>query len=469
MYVTWASSSSVTAIGVATGIERNATGVRGHLTNALLAVAAAGAAGLLLLPTSASSARSAPFLFVNMAALGALLVVERRRPTLRRGLVLAVAGALLVLAVAMPERRSRDLWSYAVYGGMVADHGLNPYTHTPDDVAGDPFTDRINPVWRDRICLYGPLFVAIAAGVVTVTGSSALATRLAFQGLAALAVFIALLVIDRRKRDPAAVALVALHPAVLLYGVAGGHNDALVGLAVLGACVLAVDRRHVLAGLCVAAAALIKAVAGLALLPLAAWVWRRHGRRPAVTMTAVGTGVALAGQLTGGRAAFDSLLGLRGEVSWSSMWRWWIYTRAEPGSRMDEALRLGRPMLAITLVVVFVVVLRRQGEDHPALPVGAALAAYVVAAPYSIVWYLGWALPALALRWRTTTTAVVLAWSAVLLVAAEWSYPSGRGPGWLYFATLVAAVALALTGRGRYSPGPPAVVPPPRARPARAG
>ncbi len=367
VYVTRASSSSVTAIGVVTGMGSNATGVRANLTNGLLAAAAVGAAGLLILPTDASSARSAPFLFVNLAALGALLVLERRHPTLQRGVVLTVAAALLVLAVAMPERRSRDLWSYAVYGRMVAEHGLNPYTHTPDDVAGDAFADRINPVWHDRICVYGPLFVGLAAGVVTVTGTSAVATRLAFQGLAALAVLLALVIIDRRKRDPAAVALVALHPAVLLYGVGGGHNDALVGLAVLGACLLALDRRPVWAGLCVAAAALIKAVAGLAVVPLALWVWRRHGRRPAVTLAAVGAGVAVAGQLTGGRAALDSLAGLRGEVSWSSLWRWWIYTRAEPGSRIDEAMRLARPMLAVTLVVVLLVVLRRQGEDHPAL------------------------------------------------------------------------------------------------------
>jgi len=431
--------------------------------------AAVGIAGLLLLPATAAPAVSALFLVLNLTALAALWRLERRAPMLRREPVFGLAAVLLLLAVVVPERRSRDLWQYATYGRMVTVHHVSPYTHAPDDFPDDPFSARLDPVWRDRVCVYGPVFVVVSAGVVTVTGTSPLATRLAFQGLAALAVGAALLIIDRRTRDPAAVAMVALHPAVIVYAVAGGHNDALVGLAVLSACGLAVGRRPVLAGLALAGAALVKLVAGIAVVPLAWWVWRRHGRRQGLMVAASTLAVSIAGELAAGRAALDSLTRLRGQVSWSSMWRWWLYTHVEYGDRVDEALRLARPMLAITLAFVAVVVVRRSGENDVAVPVAAALAAYVVAAPYTIVWYLAWLLPALGLRWRSATAGVVLAWSAVLLVAAEWSYPSGRGPGWLYLANLAAAVGLVITGRGRYSPRPRDAAPLPRARPARAG
>jgi hypothetical protein len=53
------------------------------------------------------------------------------------------------------------------------------------------------------------VFIGMTAGIAAVTTDHPLATRLAYQLLAALAVFTALVVIARWTRNAAAVALVA--------------------------------------------------------------------------------------------------------------------------------------------------------------------------------------------------------------------------------------------------------------------
>src|SRR5437667_45662 len=85
-------------------------------------------------------------------------------------------------------------------------------------------------------------------------------------------------VLGLRARSAAALALLALNPVVIVSVVNGGHNDALVGLGVLGGVLLA-ERRPLVAGLVLGAAALIKAAALLPLAVVAVWVWRRRGWR----------------------------------------------------------------------------------------------------------------------------------------------------------------------------------------------
>ena len=63
--------------------------------------------------------------------------------------------------------------------------------------------------------------------------------------------------------------LFAGSPIVAAWTVNGGHNDALVGLGLLGAGLLVEKRRPAWGGLALAGVVLVKSVAGLALLPLA--------------------------------------------------------------------------------------------------------------------------------------------------------------------------------------------------------
>ena len=78
-------------------------------------------------------------------------------------------------------------------------------------------TDRCSPGSRRRI--------------TGVTGTNELATRLAFQVLAAVAVSLAAWLVAPRTRDPFAVLLIGVNPVVAMEIVNPGRNDALVGLA----------------------------------------------------------------------------------------------------------------------------------------------------------------------------------------------------------------------------------------------
>jgi hypothetical protein len=48
---------------------------------------------------------------------------------------------------------------------------------------------------------------------------------------------------------------------------------------------------------------------------------------------------------------------------------------------------------------------------------GSAVAAYLLGAPYVLPWYVAWALPVLALVWRSPVSALVLAYAGALAVA----------------------------------------------------
>jgi uncharacterized membrane protein len=400
--------------------------------------------------------------------------------------VLACCGVVLVVAAVTPLHRSRDVWSYAVLGRMVSEHGGNPYVDSPSDFADDPFLAEVEPPWRRGVTVYGPAFVVLATSVTTVTGTSPLATRVAFQSIAALAVGAALLLVDRRTRDPLAVALVGLNPAVALYTVGGGHNDALIGLGLLVAALVA-SRRPAVAGAALGLAALVKIVAVLALPGLVVWLWCRRDRAAAAVaaVSAAGT-IALGYALVGGRHAVDALRSARDLVSWSSIWRP-VQDRLVAGGQPLDETHLGRPALILVLALGALLVAAHRHDRAPSLAVAGALVAYVLGAAYTLVWYLAWVLPLLALDLRSRTTQLVLVYGALLLLAAE--HP--RGPSidgldrlldhavdLVRAYTVVALVLLGagalvvlardLTGRGRCSP-PPGASTPPRARRARAG
>ena len=196
---------------------------------------------------------------VAFAAFGGLFLPALRVRVLTTRRV-AVAGALLVaLAVLAPPAGSHDLWSYAAYGRLLSVHHASPFTHVPADFPHDPLLHLVARGWRQTGSVYGPGFVGLSAAGTAVTGPSELATRLFFQLVAALALVFIVFIVWRRTRSPVALAFVVLNPALIL-AVNGGHNDLLVGLALLGGTLLLEDGRPRRAGLVLAAGALVKLV-----------------------------------------------------------------------------------------------------------------------------------------------------------------------------------------------------------------
>lgn len=390
-------------------------------------MAAAAVAGTLLRGPGGSAGPDLVLLTVAFAALAVVLAAERRRPRLDRGLVLGLSGALLVLAVVVPPTESSDVWSYAMYGRTVSHYHASPYRHTPAEYRDDPIGQRVPRFWLRSRSVYGPLFTAVSAGGMGVAGHSALLTRLFFQGLAALAVAIALWVVDRRTGDPVALALLGVNPVMVVSVVNGAHNDALVGLAVLAGALLVAARRPAWAGLALAAGALVKVAVLLPLAAVAVWVWCHHGRRAAATLAGAAAAVGVAGLAAADAPAVVGALGdAQGRVSGGSVW-------AGPHRWLTGvgSLLAGGHMLAwagmVTAVGLLVLLVRgRPAGEGPVLVTGGAVVAYLLVGTYVLPWYLGWALPVLALAWRWRMVWVALAQAALLQLAT--ARPTARRP-----------------------------------------
>lgn len=171
----------------------------------------------------------------------------------------------LACAWAAPAVFSSDVYAYAAYGELLR-NGANPYAHQVLP-PGVPVFDAAIVQWGNPppVCVYGPLFVAIASGIVSATAS--LGTAATLSGLRATSsvalIACALLAYaayrgDRRARLTAA-ATIALNPAAI-WCATEGHNDALALAIVLAGAALA---RRGLAQV----GALVASCAGLVKLP----------------------------------------------------------------------------------------------------------------------------------------------------------------------------------------------------------
>ena len=418
-----------------------------------------------------SAVNSAGLLMVAFVALALVLYRPRWRRALSMRAVFGFSAALLVLAVGCWPRNSSDVWSYAAYGRMTAEYGVSPYRHTPSDFPNDPAARRVRPIWQDTESVYGPLWNGVSAGIVSVTATHELSTRLGFQMLAALAVFLSVLIVARRTRDPAAAAIIGLNPLIVYSVVNSGHNDALVGLLLLAAVLLATRERFAFAGLAIAAAALVKVVALLGLAALAVWIWRKRGLRPAALTTAIGAGgVALGYAFSGGLDALTPLREARLHISHNSIW---LLAGSEGRTNLfglGRYYRFSSDYLesAATLSTVLVLVLAsvlvwgRLRDRTPTLAVASALFAYLLAATYILPWYVAWVIPLLALEWRAGLTKLVLALSALYLLVYQYRQGWPRtvplrllfsGNAVLVFCELAIIIGLVVMAVRQYRPG----------------
>ncbi|MDQ3850656.1 MAG: glycosyltransferase 87 family protein, partial [Actinomycetota bacterium] len=178
----------------------------------------------------------------------------------------AVAGrwplVLIVLAIALgglaPPLLSADLFGYLAWGRLGVD-GLNPYVHPSIAVGDDPIRPFL--LWHEGSTPYGPVFTLLTYPLAAFGVAVGL---WALKGVAAAAALacVALLWHTARRlgRSPLpAVVAFALNPLVLVYAVAGAHNDLLLDAIVLAGVLAAVAGRERAAGGGVAVAAAIEA------------------------------------------------------------------------------------------------------------------------------------------------------------------------------------------------------------------
>jgi hypothetical protein len=408
---------------------------------ALIVVTGASAATVAT-PWPPTAPANTALLVIALAALGVLIGAVRRGngpPT--RAVVVAI-GAVLLVAVCIPPRRSHDLWAYASYGSIVARHDASPYTHRPSEYRDDPLVQQMAPGWRNTRSVYGPLFTAFSAGIVRATGGRPLPTRLVFQGLSALCIVGVLAMLWRRGRSLTALALVGLHPLVIVYVVNGGHNDALVALLLFGAAG-AIARRPMLGALLIGIAASVKLTALLSVLGLVWWAWRHHGGRRALAGAGVAVGVPVAGYvMAGGAAALAPLLAGSGRTSRVAVWGV-VHFLGDPGVIANH-LAVMSAIATLALALPLVAVAARNDLPHAAI--AAPLLAYLLLGAYVLPWYLIWALPFAALMPNGQCARVFVAVSALTVVAYQYAPDGPTLLTWGLHATVPATQVVAVVG-----------------------
>ena len=385
-----------------------------------LAGIAAGVGTVVMAGPEARPVLVAGALVVALSSFALLLHALHDDDRLPVRLVLGAGVVLTALCVAVPPAGSKDVASYAFYGRIVTEHGENPYVAVPDDHPDDPWYPDVSTRWRQTPSVYGPAFTALSAGITALGGEHRTVVRLLFQATAGLSLVAAAAAVARLTRDAAATAFVALNPVLLASVVNGAHNDAIVGAALLGACVAARGRRWVVVGALVALAAGVKIAAVLALPALAVWAWRRHGQRAAGTVAVTAGALLAAGHLAFGPVAVARALAEAGEQhSRSSVWR--LAFAGGPD-------RLVGILAMIAAVALGAVLVRRHLEDRtPELAVAASLVGYLLLGSYVLPWYHAWVLLPAAVAWRSRLALGAAATSAILLLGYTWQ-PGDSGP-----------------------------------------
>lgn len=367
----------------------------------------------LVVATVAGLRASGQTRLVAMVAAGAfygvVLYLARHHWVVPPRITMLALVVVLGVGLCGPPQRSRDVWAYATYGQMVRD-GHDPYVERPSEITPNAFTKRMAPGWKHARAVYGPGFMAVATVGMTVVAHAPVSTpnrpmlaRLWFQSMAILALLGALIIVWRTTHDPAALFALGLSPVVTIAIVHEAHNDLLVGVALLGAVVLA--RRRPVVGVGIASlAVLIKVSAVLPFAGLVWWVLFHHGWKHAVKGTLGGLLVIGATYgAVGGQRVVQPILAADRLMSSSSIWS------------LDGLVSVHLAQLGVTVLAAAVLMARRRDTDGALAVAGTGLA-YLLAAAYVLPWYAGWVLPAAVLGWRSRTTQLLLFFSTLSFI-----------------------------------------------------
>ena len=206
-----------------------------------------------------------------------------------------------VAAFLAPPVFSTDVFGYIGFARLGVLHGLSPYTHTASAAPHDAIFDYLG--WKNVTTPYGPLFTLLTYALVPLGiagGVWALKSIALLSSLATVALIWR--IAKQLGRQPrTAVAFYALNPLVLVFTVAGAHNEALFGMLVAAGALCVLTARERLAGAALAIAAAIKVSASL-IMPFALLGAQRRRRLLAALAVSVLVLVALAAATVGTHA-----------------------------------------------------------------------------------------------------------------------------------------------------------------------
>ena len=375
-------------------------------------------------------------IFAVVAFLLLLREAWRGNVSLRSVLILFIAYHVVVLM--LPLLFSRDVYSYAFYGRIVAVYHGNPYVQTPlhyvSDPGARPLWHLLGPKWTDTLSVYGPLFSTVA-GLVARVSSSPAGQANTYRGIAIAASLgtVGLTAWTTRAIWPArsAFAVVAFgaNPTVLFHTVASAHNDLLVALSVAGGLAFVVRGKELPAVGVLTLGALVKASAALPLVILIVWCVARlpAGRRLRAGLTrgglALGIGLVFSAPYL---QLHDPSLGMVALASHQG----WLAPSLMLGRIVDflTANTLGGTVkyaFFVLLVAAFALTVRevsRRAAELSPRGIGAAwgwsLILLTLLGPVLLPWYVVWALPLVWLLPRAPRTCLIA--TGVGLAVAQW-------------------------------------------------
>jgi hypothetical protein len=333
-----------------------------------------------------------------------------------------VAAALVLCSVVLflaPPLSLTDLFNYLHYGRMGAVYGHNPYLDLPLSVPQDPAYRFSN--WHHLPSPYGPLFTLVGYALAPLPLHAA---YWAWKAIAALAWLACLALVwwlaVRLGRSPQrALVFAGLNPLVLVYGLGGQHNDALMLLCALGAVALVV-RGRALGGPApdIAAGAAIVAGAGFkaSLLPLVPLVVLGARRRPAALAGALLTAAAIADVI---HVVFGDKLpatGLQDRLVTPLSAPNLAGLLARAGGATAGVISVAHVLLVLVVLGACAAVAHRR--ERLVGPCAVVMLTTVLTLAWTVPWYVWWVLPFAALcRGRTVKVAAVVVTAGLALGA----------------------------------------------------
>ena len=363
-----------------------------------------------------------------------------------------------------PPLFSRDAWSYAAQGAMVA-RGFDPYATGPGVLSGR-VVEAVDPMWMWTPAPYGPIPLAYGGLVARVTSDPyplMLAHRLlAIVGLWLVAISVPKIAAACRSNPTVTAWLVVANPLTIAHGIGAAHNDLLmIGLGCY-ALTHATAGRWGTAAVLAGAAAAVKLPGGLVVIAIAAVMSPLAARvRSRVASLVIAGAVAIVslatiGEITGVGSGWAGALGVPGMVRsplsianlvgiGTSGVLEWIGLEGPAADALD-VFRLAGMVVALTLVAVLAL---RSSVHHAIRAVGIALLALVLLGPTAHDWYFLWCLPFLAATRPSRRLTTALAGVSVILTLAAPLNSSLRGAVVPILVTTALVVLVAATALGR--------------------
>jgi len=342
---------------------------------------------------------------VAALALSGVGVLLARGGRLRLRAALVAAVVVQVLPLAAPLLLSQDAYLYWAEARIITVHHHSPYRVTPSAYPDDPGTRVMSREWVAQKEPYGPVWAVVSTVPALAAGNSAHDAQLFYRLLAVLGILATVAVVAAKTRSAQAVALLGWSPLVALHFAGGGHSDALLVLALVGAVALGAT---FWGGALWPVAALMKAVP-VVVLPLE--LARRRLRVPrsfwfglgasAVVLLAWSFAVFRTGWITGSTAAAHETSPIGG-----------VHFLTEAGLRHRYAVVIG----GLVFLAVYALLLReawRRGRGH----LGFALAALCMCSSLLRPWYALWPLALAALEEDELSMVAAYALSAYVLFA----------------------------------------------------